>query len=74
MNALKLMTFTTLLVFATTGTVSAKSIWDQINDTAPLQPVFEDLNATAPLQPIFGDLSRTAPRRPMVDTSTVSKS
>ena len=37
------------LLFAALATPgSAKSIWDQINETSPLQAVFDQLNTTAP--------------------------
>jgi hypothetical protein len=51
-----------------------KSIFDQLNETAPRSSVFEDLNLTAPKSVwdqinetaprsdgVFGDLERTAP-------------
>ena len=40
---------------------NAKSIWDQISDTAPRSSVFEDLNLTAP-KSVFETLNETAPR------------
>lgn len=63
MNALKLFTCTALLVASLGGGGNAKTIWEEINETAPLQTVFEDLRATAPLQPVFDDLRDSAPVR-----------
>ena len=63
MNAFKLFTCTALLVSSLGGVGNAKSIWDEINESAPLQTVFEDLRATAPLQPVFDDLRDSAPVR-----------
>ncbi len=40
---------------------NAKSIWDQISDTAPRSSVFDDLNLTAP-KSVFETLNDTAPR------------
>jgi len=40
---------------------NAKSIWDQISDTAPRSSVFEDLNLTAP-KSVFETLNESAPR------------
>ena len=41
--------------------VNAKSIWDQINDTAP-RTIFDDIRDTAP-RTIFDDIRDTAPVR-----------
>lgn len=38
-----------------------KSIFDQINETAPRSSVFEDLNLTAP-KSVWDTLNETAPR------------
>ena len=43
------------------GPVSAKTLWDQISDTAPRSGVFDDLNLTAP-KSVFDTLNETAPR------------
>jgi hypothetical protein len=43
------------------GPANAKSIWDQISDTAPRSGVFDDLNLTAP-KSVFETLNDTAPR------------
>ena len=40
---------------------NAKSVWDQISDTAPRSSVFEDLNLTAP-KSVFETLNELAPR------------
>jgi hypothetical protein len=61
MNILKSLLIAAALLSALAAPGSAKSIWEEINETAPLQPVFEDLNKTAPLQPVFEDLNKTAP-------------
>lgn len=53
---------TALLISATfTGSASAKSVWDQISETAPRSGVFEDLQLTAP-KSVFDTLNDTAPR------------
>jgi hypothetical protein len=42
--------------------VSAKTLWDQISETAPRSGgVFEDINLTAP-KSVFDTLNETAPR------------
>ena len=43
------------------GPANAKSIWDQISETAPRSSVFEDLNLTAP-KSVFETLNESAPR------------
>jgi hypothetical protein len=44
------------------GPASAKTLWDQISETAPRSGgVFEDLNLTAP-KSVFETLNETAPR------------
>ena len=43
------------------GPANAKSVWDQISDTAPRSGVFDDLNLTAP-KSVFETLNDTAPR------------
>jgi hypothetical protein len=43
------------------GPANAKSVWDQISETAPRSGVFEDLNLTAP-KSVFDTLNDTAPR------------
>ena len=40
---------------------NAKSVWDQISETAPRSGVFDDLNLTAP-KSVFETLNDTAPR------------
>jgi hypothetical protein len=58
------MKFVTALVFALSmlsGPVGAKTLWDQISETAPQSGVFEDLNLTAP-KSVFETLNETAPR------------
>ena len=66
MNTLKSVACATLFLSFVMSPVNAKSIWDQIGETAPLQPVFEDLEKTAPLQQTFEDLQMTAPVRSTV--------
>ena len=73
MNALKLFSCTALLVSTLGGVGNAKSIWDQINETSPLQTIFEDLRSTAPLQPVFDDLRDSAPVRAEVPSPKVDK-
>jgi hypothetical protein len=55
----------TTFVFALSllsGPVSAKTLWDQISETAPRSGgVFEDINLTAP-KSVFDTLNETAPR------------
>ena len=59
------MEYVTAFVFALsllTGPVSAKTLWDQISETAPRSGgVFEDINLTAP-KSVFDTLNETAPR------------
>ena len=58
------MKYVTAFVFALSvlsGPVTAKTLWDQISDTAPRSGVFEDLNLTAP-RSVFATLNETAPR------------
>ncbi len=59
------MKYVTAFVFALSvlsGPVSAKTIWDQISESAPRSGgVFEDLNLTAP-KSVFETLNETAPR------------
>jgi hypothetical protein len=43
------------------GPANAKSIWDQISESAPRSSVFEDLNLTAP-KSLFETLNESAPR------------
>lgn len=50
-----------LSTIALSGPSSAKSLWDQINETAPRSSVFDDLNLTAP-KSVFEGLNETAPR------------
>jgi len=52
----------TMSVFGVlSGAASAKSVWDQISETAPRSSVFEDLKLTAP-KSVFEGLNETAPR------------
>lgn len=51
MDTLKRVALAALMVSATATAGNAKSIWDQISESAPLQPVFEDLELTAPARP-----------------------
>ena len=59
------MKYVTALIFALSvlsGPVSAKTIWDQISDTAPRSSsVFDDITLTAP-KSVFETLNETAPR------------
>lgn len=58
------MKYITAVVFAISvlsGSVSAKTLWDQVSDTAPRSGVFEDLNLTAP-KSVFETVNETAPR------------
>jgi hypothetical protein len=59
------MKYVTAFIFALSllnGPVSAKTVWDQISDTAPRSAgVFDDLNLTAP-KSVFETLNDTAPR------------
>lgn len=58
------MKYVTAFIFALpllSGPVSAKTVWDQISDTAPRSGVFDDLNLTAP-KSLFETLNDTAPR------------
>ncbi len=51
--------------------VSAKSVWDQLGDSAPrTDGVFGDLQSTAPRSP-FDQINTSAPRSPFdqIDTS-----
>jgi hypothetical protein len=48
MKTLKSCLAAALLFAAFAAPSSAKSIWDQINETAPLHPVFDTLRDTAP--------------------------
>jgi hypothetical protein len=50
-----------LVLSVLAGPANAKSIWDQISETAPRSGVFEDLNLTAP-KSVFETLNDTAPR------------
>ena len=50
-----------LMLASFTSPGSARSIWDQLNETAPLKTVFETLNETAPLKTVFDTLNETAP-------------
>ena len=43
------------------GPANAKSVWDQVSETAPRSGVFEDLDMTAP-KSVFDTLNDTAPR------------
>ena len=49
------------VIVALSGSASAKSVWDQISETAPRSGVFENLNLTAPKR-VFDTLNETAPR------------
>ncbi len=73
MDTLKRVALAALMVSATATAGNAKSIWDQISESAPLQPVFEDLRASAPRQAVFEDLELTAPARPTAETPDISK-
>ncbi|MFM9845990.1 MAG: hypothetical protein ACKVP3_02380 [Hyphomicrobiaceae bacterium] len=58
------MKYITAFVFALSvlnGPVSAKTLWDQVSDTAPRSGVLEDLNLTAP-KSVFETVNETAPR------------
>lgn len=59
------MKYVTAFVFVLSvlsGPVSAKTLWDQMSDTAPRTGgVFDDLNLTAP-KGVFETLNDTAPR------------
>ena len=59
------MKYVTAFVFilsVLSGPVSAKTLWDQISETAPRSgSVFGDLNLTAP-RSVFETLNDTAPR------------
>jgi hypothetical protein len=58
------MKYITAFVFALSvlsGPVSAKTLWDQVSDTAPRSGAFEDLNLTAP-KSVFETVNDTAPR------------
>lgn len=60
------MKYVTAFVFALSvlsGPVSAKTLWDQISETAPRSGgVFETLNETAPRSDgVFGELEKNAP-------------
>ena len=46
------------VIAALSGSASAKSVWDQISETAPRSGVSEDLNLTS----VFETLHETAPR------------
>lgn len=48
MKTLKSLLLTALMFAALASPGNAKSIWDQINETAPLQPLFATLNDAAP--------------------------
>jgi hypothetical protein len=48
MNTFKSLVLAAIVVAALATPGSARSVWDQINESAPLQPVFETLNDTAP--------------------------
>ena len=50
-----------LLLGVLAGPANAKSIWDQISETAPRSGVFDDLNLTAP-KSVFETLNELAPR------------
>jgi hypothetical protein len=73
MNALKLFTCTALLVSSLGSAGTAKTIWQEISETAPLQTVFEDLRATAPLRTVFDDLRDTSPVRAEAPSPKVDK-
>jgi hypothetical protein len=58
------MKYVTAFVFALSvlsGPVSAKTLWDQISETAPRSSVFDDIRLTAP-KSVFETLNETAPR------------
>lgn len=48
MKVLKSLLATAAVLAALAAPGSAKSIWEQINETAPLQTVFETLRDSAP--------------------------
>jgi hypothetical protein len=48
MKTFKALLAVTLLSLAVATSASAKSIWDEITDSAPLQPEFETLRDSAP--------------------------
>ena len=48
MTAIKNILAGALVLMALAATANAKTVWDQINETAPVRTVFEDLDKTAP--------------------------
>lgn len=48
MTTIKTMLAAVLMIAALATPSSAKNIWDQINETAPVRTVFDQLNETAP--------------------------
>ncbi|MGH7485028.1 MAG: hypothetical protein ACREMY_05385 [bacterium] len=48
MKTLKTLLAAAVVLATLAAPGSAKSVWDQINESAPLQPVFADLQTNAP--------------------------
>lgn len=48
MNILKHIVATALVLAAFAAPGTAKSVWDQINETAPLHPIFDTMKDTGP--------------------------
>jgi hypothetical protein len=61
-EAMKYIAAFVFAVSVLSGQLSAKTLWEQISETAPRSAgVFEDLNLTAP-RSVFETLNDTAPR------------
>lgn len=48
MRTIKTVLAVVVMVWTLAAPTSAKSIWDELNETAPLQPMFDTLRDTAP--------------------------
>lgn len=60
--------FTAIGIVALAHPASAKSIWDQLAETAPrLERPFDQVEMTAPRSDVFTDLERRAPRSEVFD-------
>jgi hypothetical protein len=61
MKSLQAIVAALSILTAFAGSASAKTIWNQISETAPRSAVFEDLSMTAP-KTVFETLGESAPR------------
>jgi hypothetical protein len=48
MTAIKNILVGALVLFTLVATANAKTVWEQINETAPVHTIFTDLDKTAP--------------------------